>query len=324
MIWFSSTAAIAGYVAVRGLLILRAQRGYRDFENTKLVKYDTLCGFLFVGWGLHYFPFFLMSRQLFLHHYLPALYFAILLLCAVFDFMTSTLRPRWRLQIAAVLIILAVWNFSIFSPLAYGSPWTRAECENAQWLRTWDFSCDAFYKDYEQYKGAIQATPQKSLAASAPLATIGGEPDGRGAIVVEDHLGQAPNVPPESEQTAVDAGKAEPGRDIFAPAPQGDVKSKINVDSLPVEDSEAKAISSIGFSSLSEDLSTQDERASETPAAESASTVFRQDGDSSSPSGDALTSANSEVAKAKPQGPMDAEQAEADEVRQELFPDAQL
>ena len=93
-----------------------------------------------MGWGLHYFPFFLMSRQLFLHHYLPALYFAILLLCAVFDFLTSTLRPRWRLQIAAVLAILAIWNFSIFSPLAYGNPWTKEQCHNAQWLRTWDFS----------------------------------------------------------------------------------------------------------------------------------------------------------------------------------------
>ena len=35
LIWFLSTAAIASYVAVRGLLILRAQRGYRDFENSK-------------------------------------------------------------------------------------------------------------------------------------------------------------------------------------------------------------------------------------------------------------------------------------------------
>ena len=120
----------------------------------------------------------------------------------------------------------------------------------------------------------------------------------------------------------MDAGKAEPGRDIFAAAPQGDVKSKNNADSLHVEDSEPKAISSIGFSSFSEALSQQDER--ETPVAESASTVFQQDGGSSSPSGDALTPANSEVAKAKAQGPVDAEQAEADEVRQELFPDAQL
>jgi len=81
-----------------------------------------------------------MGRQLFLHHYFPALYFAILLLCGVFDFATSTLRPRLRLQIAAVLIIIAIWNFMYFNPLAYGSPWTKEKCNNAKWLKTWDFS----------------------------------------------------------------------------------------------------------------------------------------------------------------------------------------
>jgi dolichyl-phosphate-mannose-protein mannosyltransferase len=35
MIWWLSTASVAGYIAVRGFLILRAQRGYRDFENSK-------------------------------------------------------------------------------------------------------------------------------------------------------------------------------------------------------------------------------------------------------------------------------------------------
>jgi dolichyl-phosphate-mannose-protein mannosyltransferase len=29
-------------------------------------------GFFFLAWMLHYFPFYLMGRQLFLHHYLPA------------------------------------------------------------------------------------------------------------------------------------------------------------------------------------------------------------------------------------------------------------
>jgi len=80
-----------------------------------------------------------MGRQLFLHHYFPALYFAILLLCAVFDLITSTLRPKVRLQIAAVLIVIAIWQFSHLSPLAYGSKWTKAECERAKWMKTWDF-----------------------------------------------------------------------------------------------------------------------------------------------------------------------------------------
>ena len=116
-----------------------AAGAYR-FLPAKVVKYDTLCGFLFIGWGLHYFPFYLMSRQLFLHHYFPALYFAILLSCSVFDLVTSTLRPRIRLQIAALLVILAIWNYAYLSPLVYGNPWTKTKCHNAQWLKTWDFS----------------------------------------------------------------------------------------------------------------------------------------------------------------------------------------
>lgn len=113
--------------------------------TAKVVKYDTLCGFLFIGWALHYLPFYIMARQLFLHHYFPALYYAILLSCACFDLVTSTLRPRVRLQIAAVLLVIAIWNFSYFSPLAYGLPWTKAKCYKAKWLKTWDFSwyvCD--------------------------------------------------------------------------------------------------------------------------------------------------------------------------------------
>ncbi|KAI6003327.1 glycosyltransferase family 39 protein, partial [Pisolithus marmoratus] len=139
-VWWSSTASVITYILVRGFIILRAKRGCKDFENTKLVKYDMLCGFLFTGYALHYLPFFLMSRQLFLHHYFPALYFAILLSGAVFDFVTSTLRPRIRLQVACVLIIIAVLTFVKFSPLAYGSPWTRSKCNKATWVKTWDFA----------------------------------------------------------------------------------------------------------------------------------------------------------------------------------------
>ncbi|KAJ7196882.1 glycosyltransferase family 39 protein [Mycena haematopus] len=140
MVWWLSTLAILSYIGVRGFLVLRAKRGYRDFDNSRVVKYDGVCGFLFLGWFLHYFPFFLMGRQLFLHHYLPALYFGILLLSGVFDLVTSSLRPRVRLQIAGVLIILVIWNFVYFSPLAYGNQWTKSKCHSARWLKTWDFS----------------------------------------------------------------------------------------------------------------------------------------------------------------------------------------
>jgi dolichyl-phosphate-mannose-protein mannosyltransferase len=218
MVWYLSTLSVIAYMAVRGLLILRAQRGYRDFDSTKVVKYDALCGFLFIGWVLHYTPFFLMGRQLFLHHYFPALYFAILLSCSIFDLITSTLRPRVRLQIAAVLILLAIWNFQHLNSLAYGSPWTREKCEKAKWLKTWDFNCNDFYESYSQYDGLAAIT---SAQNAIPVSTVGGE--GRAPIVVQDKNAAVP--PPANPETSPVLGMPEPGRDIFADQPVKDIKS---------------------------------------------------------------------------------------------------
>jgi hypothetical protein len=119
----------------------------------------------------------------------------------------------------------------------------------------------------------------------------------------------------------VNAGKAEPGHDIFAQPPQGEAKSEKKAALSPVEDNEPKAISFIGVSSHADVSSKQDEIASEKPT-ESTSTVPQQDSSPSPSDGGASSPASSEATKGKVQGPLDAEQAEADEVRQELFPEA--
>jgi hypothetical protein len=124
----------------------------------------------------------------------------------------------------------------------------------------------------------------------------------------------------------VAAGKAEPGRDIFAPPPQVEIKSE--KDGIPplVEDNEPRTITSVDLASLSEGSSKQDENAPEkaTEKAVAPEDILSSPSDgTSSARATGMTPADSEsAAKAKVQGPMDAEQAEADEVRQELFPDA--
>lgn len=42
IIWWLSTLSVALYVSVRGFLILRAKRGYRDFDSSKLVFASSL------------------------------------------------------------------------------------------------------------------------------------------------------------------------------------------------------------------------------------------------------------------------------------------
>ncbi|KAJ7982867.1 glycosyltransferase family 39 protein [Mycena polygramma] len=312
MIWWLSTLAVLSYITVRGFLILRAKRGFRDFDNTKVVKYDSVCGFLFLGWFLHYFPFYLMARQLFLHHYLPALYFAILLLASVFDLVTSTLRPRVRLQIAGVLVILAVWNFMYLSPLAYGNQWTKSKCHSAKWLKTWDFSCNDFPDSYAEYAGVAAPTPH------TPPPVVGqGAPAGE----------------PEAEHTSMFVVKPEPGHDIFAGDRQ-DARSKarppppvIDEDSLlasvlddvttNAESAPASEVSAPASASDSASVAVAGSDAVESPLGSSSEGI-----PSAASSASASVSAEGKAKPAKPAGPLGEAELEAAKVAEALFPDA--
>lgn len=182
-----------------------------------------------MGWALHYFPFYLMARQLFLHHYFPALWFSILLGCSVFDLVTSSLRPRVRLYIAAGLLLVAIWSFSYFSPLAYGGPWTRGACEKARWLKTWDFACNEFPVDLSAYDSiGVGSAANPVTSAAIPASVVGGEEAGRAAVVVEGAaMGSAPIPPKDGETTSGRGAVPEPGYNAFENANDGkDIKSQ--------------------------------------------------------------------------------------------------
>ncbi|CDZ98262.1 glycosyltransferase family 39 protein [Phaffia rhodozyma] len=190
-VWWGSTFAVLTYMAFRGLLILRAKRGFRDLHHPLIVRYDSTLAFLLGGWFLHYFPFYLMQRQLFLHHYLPALWFSILLLCVLFDMATSKIRPKSRLAIALVIVIITLVGFRRYSPLSYGSPWTKTKCETGKWRKSWDFSCADFHDSLSDY----------DITTSKPLTS--------------------PLFPEPIESQSTTAGslnvKIEPGPNVFDP-----------------------------------------------------------------------------------------------------------
>lgn len=99
-----------------------------------------------LAWIYHYLPFYTMSRQLFLHHYLPAHLCSALVAGAVFDFVVlsesinspvsvpgrgltrrmarkQTARVDAKAWMAAGVIVgLVVAMFVFFAPLTYGTP----------------------------------------------------------------------------------------------------------------------------------------------------------------------------------------------------------
>jgi dolichyl-phosphate-mannose-protein mannosyltransferase len=172
VIWWSSSIVIGLYAIVKAVSILRWQRGYSDYTNTTFKRFDYEVGMTLLGWAFHYFPFYLMARQLFLHHYLPALYFAIMALCQMYDFVSYRfdvfrLRQYPAIgQAAAVgFLAIAITVFTIYSPIAYGNAWTKSQCKSAKLFKTWDWDCNNFLDSYDAYH--VTAVPSISAVPTS-------------------------------------------------------------------------------------------------------------------------------------------------------------
>ena len=120
---------------------------------------------LLVGWMVHYVPYFLLSRVLFLHHYLPALPFKFMLFAAVCEHahtmvqrsgmvvyptmschiytcrwpnMTFVLTPVYYF-ILSMFLVAIVASYLIFAPFTYGYPaLSQDEIAWRLWVDTWD------------------------------------------------------------------------------------------------------------------------------------------------------------------------------------------
>ncbi|KAF9319895.1 Protein O-mannosyl-transferase 1 [Linnemannia elongata] len=249
--WFMSTAAIVVYVMIRGLLFLRDKRGYNDDFNGLREYYELSGGFFFMAWVYHYLPFYLMDRQLFLHHYLPALYFAILLLSVTFDLACRFIPNRARLVALVLIASIAIYSFRLRAPLTYGSEWIRSECEASKLLTTWDYDCNQYPDNYAQYaaNAAAKVAPVESTTSSEQVTNIDSferdndsqEQQAASAGVVVDAaaavVGAAAAVAPESDSVAEaeDAQITDPAESKMAH--DGEIEPTFDFE-VPVNDDE--------------------------------------------------------------------------------------
>ncbi|KAE8230250.1 hypothetical protein CF326_g4754 [Tilletia indica] len=234
VVWWSASMSVLAYVGIRALLMLRAKRGYQDFNNTTVIFYDRIAGVAFTGWAMHYLPFFLMHRQLFIHHYLPALYFSILLLAIMFDLATSPLRPQARLGVAGSFIFLVIIAFNAWSPLAYGSQWTTSACERTRWFRTWDYDCGGFPASKSQYSAFethVKLSTDQLLSHISAAANITSTSVEAAGTTQE---GEIPEILPEPGRHAFDEAPLKAKQSPKANAPGGALAAQ--------KDSEAQAL----------------------------------------------------------------------------------
>lgn len=109
--------------------------------------YNTL-GFLVAGWAAHYFPFFLMNRQKFLHHYLPAHLIAALFTGGFVEFLCTNRGNSARNGVAPlgihklkfwgatlVMILAMAWFLWFTRMITYGNfSVSPQEIKKRQWF----------------------------------------------------------------------------------------------------------------------------------------------------------------------------------------------
>ncbi|ORZ24145.1 Dolichyl-phosphate-mannose-protein mannosyltransferase-domain-containing protein [Absidia repens] len=140
MVWWPSIASVGIFSLLEFYYTVRGRRQIQDKSQAQWNKRRYVGKNLFFGWFLHYIPFYIMGRVMYLHHYFPALYFSILLVPFLFDHFTTHSTPRWRHFVFGIFMTMVFTNFTYFSPFAYGMDGPIEAYSGRHWLKWWNLT----------------------------------------------------------------------------------------------------------------------------------------------------------------------------------------
>lgn len=148
VIWYSATLSLLIYCTFLVFYLLRRRRLCYDLDEQHWQKFRFIGEVFLAGYLFHYLPYFFVERTLFLHHYLPAFCFKVLLMTGLIEHLYFVLRDILKLRFLVYLFVglLLVWVgfvfnvFRMFTVLSYGTTQlTTGDIISLRWKDTWDF-----------------------------------------------------------------------------------------------------------------------------------------------------------------------------------------
>ncbi|KAJ8290442.1 hypothetical protein GJAV_G00012940 [Gymnothorax javanicus] len=154
VIWWLNLFSLGLYAFMVSVAAVLIQRGVplveKNIERCRVLK--GAGGLLFLGWLLHYLPFYAMGRILYYHHYFPAMLFSSMLTGVTWDillqcgdlllppFMACCLQRGGQ----ALLLLVSLYSFYLFHPLSYGMKGPLAHepgspMAGLKWMDSWEF-----------------------------------------------------------------------------------------------------------------------------------------------------------------------------------------
>ncbi|RPA99977.1 protein O-mannosyl-transferase 2 [Choiromyces venosus 120613-1] len=137
MVYWGSTLALPLFSALVLLYLIRWQRGYNDLNDKEIDHIRSAGIYPLIGWVFHYVPFIAMARVTYVHHYYPALYFAILVFGFLFNHLTNRLPKTAKLAVYGVAYTVIVGVFVLFIPISFGMTGSAEQYRYLNWLPTW-------------------------------------------------------------------------------------------------------------------------------------------------------------------------------------------
>jgi dolichyl-phosphate-mannose-protein mannosyltransferase len=155
--WWICSITVSVFVGIIAADTIARRRGVEPIEEDVRNRLYRNTGFFLGAWAFHYFPFYTMARQRFLHHYLPAHLASALVAGCILNFILveevnypmSVAGPRTRLRpsvrayvsgkglvVLGVLSAAVVGCFLYEAPFTYGLPLSSTQVSARKLLNT--------------------------------------------------------------------------------------------------------------------------------------------------------------------------------------------
>ncbi|KAI0050885.1 glycosyltransferase family 39 protein [Auriscalpium vulgare] len=141
IIWWGSTVSLFVALAAFGVYVFRMQRRYVDMEPREWDHFLYVGKIALFGWILHYLPFLIMDRVTYVHHYLPTLYFAVLMAAHLLDhffFTSKRLSENTKSIIFGSTAVAIVGMFWWFRGVAWGIEGPINDHWGLGWRKSWN------------------------------------------------------------------------------------------------------------------------------------------------------------------------------------------
>ncbi|KAF7324769.1 Glycosyltransferase family 39 protein [Mycena kentingensis (nom. inval.)] len=141
IVWWGGGVSLIWAAVALVVYAMRMQRQYvvmSDAQWEHFLYVNKIAGF---GWALHFVPFLVMGRVTYVHHYLPTLYFAVLMFAHMLDhFIFSSPRVPFvaRAAVFGVCAAAVLGTFWWFKGVAFGIDGPINAHTGLGWRKTWN------------------------------------------------------------------------------------------------------------------------------------------------------------------------------------------